>query len=192
MSRTLRRSALALASIAFAATLVTGCSDGSDESGTPTEAASSSTPATDAVSALVAAGLGQMEAGDEKTAEVTFENVLTLDPANLYAHYNLGLIAQRRGDDPAAMRSYEQALEADPVFGPALYNLAILTEGSDLDAAVALYRKAVAADPDFAPAFMRLGFALVHLGQDDEGETFLEKGIRLDPTMTEVQAPTYK
>ena len=119
------------------------------------------------------------------------DNVLALDPANLYAHYNLGLIAQRRGEEAAALRAYDQALEADPDFGPALYNKGILTEGSDLDAAVELYRRAVEADPNFAPAFMRLGFALIHLGRRDEGATYLEKGVGLDPSMANVQAPSY-
>ena len=188
---TLRRAAIALVSATLAATVLAGCSGGSDESGTPSEASSSSARDAGAVATLVAAGLEQMEAGDQAAAKGTFENVLTLDPENLYAHYNLGLIAQREGRDAAAMQSYDAALATDPAFGPALYNKAILTERLDLDEAVSLYRQAVEADPEFAPAFMRLGFALVHLGQDEEGEQFLEEGIRLDPSMTEVQAPSY-
>ena len=38
---------------------------------------------------------------------------------------------------------------------------------------------------------MRLGFALVQLGQTDEGETYLAKGVGLDPSMVDVKAPSY-
>ena len=54
-----------------------------------------------------------------------------------------------------------------------------------------MYRKAVEVDPTMAAAFMRLGFALVHLGETDEGSTFLEEGIRPDPSMADVDAPAY-
>lgn len=188
--RSLSHPARVLAALALSVALAGGCADGgADESHPASDATSSSAP--DAAAALVEVGLAQMETGAEAAAKVTFDNVLALDPANLYAHYNLGLIAQRRGEEAAALRAYDQALEADPDFGPALYNKGILTEGSDLDAAVELYRRAVEADPNFAPAFMRLGFALIHLGRRDEGATYLEKGVGLDPSMANVQAPSY-
>ncbi len=47
-------------------------------------------------------------------------------------------------------------------------------------------------DDKMAAAYMRLGFALVHLGKDDEGSEFLTQGIALDPSMTEIEAPSYE
>jgi Tfp pilus assembly protein PilF len=178
------RSRAAAAVAVLALVLVSAGCSGDDEPAASSESA-------DAVTTLVDSGLASLTAGDASAAKVTFENVLDLDPDNLYAHYNLGLIAQQSGDDRAAITSYDAALEADPDYAPALYNKAILTEATDLDAAVELYRKAVEADPELAAAYMRLGFALVHLGQTDEGSEFLEEGIQLDPTMVDVKAPSY-
>ena len=95
------------------------------------------------------------------------------------------------GDTATALEHYDDALAVDAAYGPALYNKGILLETTDLEGSVDLYRRAVEAQPEFAPAHMRLGFALVHLGQTDEGEDHLEKGIELDPSMRDVPAPNY-
>ena len=181
------------ASVALAACLglTAGCSDGGSDGDSASASSGSAAAAADAAGALLQSGLDQVAAGDEEAARTTFLNVLTLDPTNVYAHYNLGLIAQNRGQEKQALASYDDALAADPEFGPALYNKGILTESTDLDAAVELYRQAIAADDTFAPAFMRLGFALLHLGHDDEGTTYLAKGLQLDPAMADVKAPSY-
>lgn len=165
--------------------LLAGCS-GSEEPAA--EPASSS----GAVDTLVSQGISQLDGGDTAAARTTFQNVLGLDPANPYAHYNLGYIAQLAGDATTAMSEYDAALATDPAFGSALYNKAILTEPTDLDAAVGLYRQAVAVQPDLAAAHMRLGFALLHLGQKSEGEKELGEGIQLDPSMKDVEPPTYE
>jgi Tfp pilus assembly protein PilF len=183
--------AVALAAVAASSVLLAGCSD--DEPARPDDAATASADAgTDAVGTLLQTGLDQLAAGDTAAARGTFRSVLALDGENTYAHYNLGLIAQRAGQDEQAISSYDAALASDPAFAPALFNRGILTEASDLDEAVALYRRAVEADPEFAAAFMRLGFALVHLGETEEGEKALGEGVRLDPSMSNVEAPSYQ
>jgi Tfp pilus assembly protein PilF len=178
----------AFAALLLTATLGTACSSDGDSKKDADAQASSGTSA---AATLVQQGLDQLAAGDTATAKTTFENVLAVDPDNVYGHYNLGVIAQQAGDDEAAMTSYDAALAVDDAFAPALYNRALLTEASDLDAAVELYKRAVAADPTMAAAFMRLGFALVHLGEQDEGATYLAQGIKLDPSMKDVEAPSY-
>jgi tetratricopeptide (TPR) repeat protein len=178
----------ASAVLALTATLAAGCSsDEKPEADTKAEAAESVPAST----ALVEKGLAELAAGNAAAAKVTFENVLAIDPDNAFGHYNLGVIAQEDGRVKAAMKSYDAALVTDEGFAPALYNKAILTEGSDLDAAVELYRRAVDADPAMAAAHMRLGFALVHLGKVTEGEEHLGTGVSLDPSMAEVEAPSY-
>lgn len=179
---------MAISVVVAAATLASGCSSAEKrEVEAPAEVAESVT----ASSALVEKGLAELDAGNTAAAKVTFENVIAIDPANAYAHYNLGVIAQEQGRDQAALESYDEALVDDEAFAPALYNKAILTETSDLDAAVELYRRAVAADPEMAAAHMRLGFALLHLGERAEGEKYLGIGLSLDPSMAEVEAPSY-
>lgn len=171
----------------LALVLVTGCGG---DGGAEKPAAASST-ALSAADALVRTGLQQRDAGDDAQARVTFENVLELDPDNVYAHYNLGLLAQEAGEEDAAVEQYDAALATDPEFAPALYNKGIVLESTDLDTAVGLYRRALAADPQLAAAHMRLGFALLHLGRSAEAEEHLATGIELDPAMAEVDAPSY-
>ena len=141
--------------------------------------------------ALVQQGLDQLEAGDDRSAAVTFGNALTVDPDNVFALYNLGLLHQNRGQDAKARAFYDRALDRDPAFVQALFNRAILTEQTDLEEAVGLYERAVQEDPSFAAAHMRLGFALEHLGDIDRAEQALAEGIRLDPAMANVTAPSY-
>jgi Tfp pilus assembly protein PilF len=167
--------------------VVTGCNG--DDAGQSSSATPSTSPS--AADTLVQTALQQLGAGNDAKARATFENVLELDPDNVYAHYNLGLLAQDAGNDAFAIKQYEAALETDPDFTSALYNEGILTETSDLNAAVELYRRAVAADPKMAPAHMRLGFALLHLGKKKEGADQLGTGVSLDPSMAEVKAPSY-
>ncbi len=166
--------------------LLTGCSGGDDKP--DAESSASLSPA----DALVQTGLEQLEAGDTAQATTTFEDVLDLDADNVYAHYNLGLLAQSAGEDEDAVEHYDAALATDPEFTAALYNKAIVLETDDLDASVALYRRVLDVDPDMAAAHMRLGFALLHLGENEEAEEHLATGIELDPAMADVEAPSYE
>lgn len=77
--------------------VVTGCS-GDDTTRGPSSAAVSA-GSQSAADTLVKTGLQQLEQGDDAKARSTFENVLKLDPDNVYAHFNLGLLAQDAGKD---------------------------------------------------------------------------------------------
>ena len=100
-----------------------------------------------AVSALLKQGLSQAEAKQLDQAETTFKNVLLLDPHNVYALYNLGVIDQTQNNTAGAISYYDQALSAKSTYTPAMYNKAIILEASDLDAALA----AVQADCRYKP-----------------------------------------
>lgn len=145
-----------------------------------------------AVAALIDQGVTALGNGQNEAAATAFEQALELDDQQVVAQYNLGLIAQQDGNESAAAARYDAALKLDGGYGPALYNRAILWETKDLDKAIALYRKAITAQPEHAPTYMRLGFALVHQGKNDEAAPFLEKGVKLDPAMTKVEAPRYR
>jgi Tfp pilus assembly protein PilF len=180
--------ALRTLTVLLAVLLVAGCTgDGTGEETSPGAAAESSS----AADTLIQSGLAQLRAGRDVEARTSFANALSLEPANVYAHYNLGLIAQRTGDDVEAAKHYDAALETDPDFTSALYNRAILLETSDLGRAVDLYQHAIEVEPDLAAAHMRLGFALLHLGRTAQAEVHLATGVRLDPAMASVEAPSY-
>lgn len=165
---------------------VASCSGG-DSDKDPSSSASLS-----AADTLVQTALKQLDKGDDAKAGATFKNVLELDPGNVYAHYNLGLLAQGTGKTELAIKEYDAALKTDAKFTSALYNKGIVLEGSDLEAAVKLYRRALDIDSDLAAAHMRLGFALLHLGETGEAEKHLSTGVKLDPSMADVQAPSYE
>lgn len=171
--------------------LVGGCSG--DDPATPDSSGDneSSSAAAGAADTLVAKGLQQLAAGKDGAAKATFENVLTIDPENLFGWYNLGLIAQRAGDGETAIENYDKALVIQSDYVPALYNKAIQVETRDLDEAIQLYRQVISIDDQVAAAYMRLGFALVHQGKTDEGQDFLAQGIVLDPAMAKIDAPSY-
>ena len=166
--------------------VLTGCTGGSSSSD------EKAAPKLSAADTLAQTGLRQLQKGEDEKARATFENVLQLDSGNVFAHYNLGLLAQGDGKTSQAIKQYDAALKTDPKFTSALYNKGILLETTDVDGAVALYRRAVAADPKLAPAHMRLGFALLHLGEKTEAEKHLATGLKLDPAMAKVQAPSYE
>ncbi|WP_232677490.1 tetratricopeptide repeat protein [Nocardioides sp. R-C-SC26] len=188
MSRTPHRLA-ALTLVGALAAGVAGCAD--DDPAAAPAGGTSSTGAADATTTLISTGLTQIQAQDYAGAQGTFTSVLALDPSNVYAHYNLGYIAQLEGRDDEARQRYEQALASDDAFAPALFNLAILTETDDLEAAVALYRRVIEASPDDAASHVRLGYALIHLGEKTEGQEMLDRGFELNPALANAEPPTY-
>lgn len=145
-----------------------------------------------AAAALVDQGTVQLQQGQTEEAEETFARALRMDADQPLAHYNLGLIDQRANRTEDAAEHYDDALALDADHGPSLYNAGILAEESDLDEAIDLYRRAIEAQPGHAPTYMRLGFALNHLGRTAEAETMLAKGLELDPAMADVEAPRYE
>ena len=145
-----------------------------------------------AAAALVERGSTQLQSGENDEAEETLARALRLDPDQALAHYNLGVIDQRANRADEALKHYASALELDPDHGPTLYNRAMLLEKVDLDEAIEVYRDAIEAQPDHAAAYMRLGFALNHLGRTAEAAPMLAKGIELDPEMEKVEAPSYE
>lgn len=153
-----------------------------------TAAASRPTSTTDT---LVAAGVSQLKAGDTATAKASFLGVLALDAKNVYALYNLGLIAQEANDETTAKAYYEKALASDANYAPALFNEAIVLERSDLAKSVELYQRAVDADPTLAAAYIRLGFALDHEGRTEDAAKARAQGLALDPALAKATAPSY-
>jgi tetratricopeptide (TPR) repeat protein len=149
--------------------------------------------------ALTAALQAHQQGRLDEAAEL-YEEVLTLEPRNKFAWYNLGLIEQTRGDSAEAEERYREAIAVDPNFVAALFNLAVLrTADGDDEEAISLYRQVIGIDPSYAPAHLNLGFALIDIGQEREGETELQRATELDPSLAsripdeiaaEAEAPT--
>jgi tetratricopeptide (TPR) repeat protein len=133
--------------------------------------------------ALLTAGLTAHGAGRTAEAAADYRKVLTYDPQNKWAHYNLGVIEQLNGQKAAAEADYRAVLTSDPNFAGALYNLAILRADVAPQEAVDLYRHAISAMPTMGSAHLNLGFLLQSLGQAAEGKAELDKAIAIDPAL---------
>ena len=119
----------------------------------------------------------------------TFKNVLLLDPKNVYALYNLGVIDQTNNDAAGALTYYNEALGADSTYTPAMYNKAIILEASNLDAALALYKQIVAINPSASTAYLRMAFVYAKQGQDAKADQARAKAIALDASLAKYPLP---
>jgi tetratricopeptide (TPR) repeat protein len=133
--------------------------------------------------ALTAALRAHQEGKLDEAAEL-YEEVLTLQPRNKFAWYNLGLIDQTRDESAEAEERYREAISVDPDFVAALFNLAVLrTAAGDENEAIDLYRQIVEIRPGYAAAHLNLGFALIDVGEEREGRAELDEATRLDPSL---------
>ena len=96
-----------------------GCAGISPEStGEPSVAAGSSASVNAGhsdvtrVAALVQIGIQEANQKNWSAATTTFKNVLALNPGNVYAMYNLGVIEQTNGNSAGAIGYYKSALAA--------------------------------------------------------------------------------
>ncbi len=129
-------------------------------------------------------GLKAHAAGQIDEAAADYREVLTHDPQNKFAFYNLGLIDQTAGRADAAEKNYRLALSADPNYEPALFNLAILrTSAGSTQEAIDLYRRATAADANEAGAHLNLGLLLRATGQQTEGDAEVKRAVELNPKL---------
>ena len=132
---------------------------------------------------LLNAGLAAHTAGRTAEAEADYRKVITLDPQNKWAHYNLGLIEQNNGQASAAEADYRAVLGVDPNFAGALYNLAILRTSAAPAEAADLYRRAIAVSPNMGSAHLNLGFLLISMGQQVAGKAELDKAVSIEPAL---------
>jgi tetratricopeptide (TPR) repeat protein len=72
---------------------------------------------------LLNAGLAEQREGHAVAAEEDYAVVLSLDPSNEFARYDLGVLAQEAGRTNEAISLYQEVLREDPNFAPAKQNL---------------------------------------------------------------------
>lgn len=132
---------------------------------------------------LVSQGLKAQLAGDEFTAESTYQQAIKLDPNNAVAHYNLGTVYDRQGNTSQAVTEYTATLVISPSFTDALFNLAVDTATSDPAGAQRLYLRVVALQPTFAAAWLNLGFTQRDEGQLADAMTDWAKAVALDASL---------
>lgn len=136
---------------------------------------SAGTSATD----ILNAGLKAQVSGNLTAAIADYNKVLTIDPKNKFAYYNLGLIAEQQNHSADAEKDYRLALIIDPNYQPAIYNLAIVRVGVDPWESIDLYRHLIELSPNDVNAHNNLGYALKSVGQTDEGDAEIAKANAL-------------
>jgi Tfp pilus assembly protein PilF len=142
-----------------------------------------------AVSTLLKQGLSQAQGRQLGQAETTFKNVLLLDPKNVYALYNLGVIDQTDNNNAGAINYYDAALSSDGTYTPAMYNKAIILEATNLAAALALYKQIVAINPNASTAYLRMAFVYAKQGQGIKAKEARAKAVALNASLSKYPLP---
>jgi tetratricopeptide (TPR) repeat protein len=132
--------------------------------------------------------------GDLDGAEAALRRVLELDPDNMYATAELGLVALNRGELEEAKASFERAAALEPTSYTCPHEglgMVYMRMG-DTDAAKAAFEQAIAINPDIE--FEKYnGLARIHMkaGDYDRAEVLLRKSMEnhpQDPTARELLA----
>jgi tetratricopeptide (TPR) repeat protein len=131
----------------------------------------------------LAAGIVAQRAGDYGLAITDYQQVLTSEPHDVYALYDLGDSEQFLGRLAAAKANYTKVLALSPNFVNALYNLAIIDAKSNPGAAAPLFRQVLTLYPKDAPARWNLGKVLIKLGQRHLGNAQINLAIHEDPSL---------
>jgi tetratricopeptide (TPR) repeat protein len=123
------------------------------------------------------------ERGDAAAAMRLYRRVMSLDPSDAAAAFNLGNLLVASGQKADAERAFKQAIRADRRFAEVWYNLANLYDEQDRthDAIDALQR-ALAIDPDYADAVFNLALILHRHDRHAEAASYWRRYLALDAT----------
>ena len=168
-----RRTLVATAALPLIVALAAACGGGGS-------AAKPADPTPDAL----ARGIAAQNANKIDEATTAYFEVLSSDPKNKFAYYNLGQIARLQNKFAIAEGYYRSALESDPNFGVALFGLGATRQALNaIDDAISVYRKDISVEPNNAAAHYNLGILLRIQGKTAEGDAEIARGIQLDPKL---------
>jgi tetratricopeptide (TPR) repeat protein len=114
----------------------------------------------------------------------------TLNPADASAHYQLGLIYQKRGEQDAARDSFQRAVEIDPRELDAYYQLGrIAREQGRLDEAIRHFEQVVQLDPAHSQneIWREIGLVYYDAGQFQDAIEMFDKFLDKRPSDTEAR-----
>src|ERR1700761_146106 len=141
------------------------------------------------ITSLLQSGLTQANQKNWSVAATSFENVLAISPGNVYANYDLGVIAQSTGNPSEAISYYNKALAANVAYTPAMYNEAILLESSQPKQAIAVYQKIVNIDPRASTAYLRMALVQAEQGDITDAKANHAKAVAIDPALSKYNLP---
>jgi tetratricopeptide (TPR) repeat protein len=120
--------------------------------------------------------VGLNQEGEIELAIEQLERALAADPDYPYAHYNLGLIENRRGNFPPAAEHFAAVARFDSRDLHTQYYLGSALSRIDREGeAIAAYRRALSIDPDHVSSLYGLGRTLLQRGDRDEGTRLIQR-----------------
>jgi tetratricopeptide (TPR) repeat protein len=135
-----------------------------------------------AVAATAAAGLTLARNHDYRSERAIWTDTVAQQPANGYAHYNLGVVVLQESGPKDAIREFRAAIRIEPRYVEAHNNLGIaLLDAGRVDEAIAEYQEALRLRPGFAQAHNNLGNAFAQSGRLADGIAELREALRLQP-----------
>ena len=127
-------------------------------------------------------GVASSQIGLLDDAIIAFQKVISLEPNDAKAHYNIGNTFQKQGKWQEAIDAYNKALLIKPEYAEAYNNMGVaLKEQGKLDEAIKAYNKTVLIKSDYADAYYNMGNALNDYGKWDEAIDAYNKSISLKP-----------
>jgi tetratricopeptide (TPR) repeat protein len=181
--------------LAIVATAAVACSSSPDGSTTgtsttpPGKGGSTSSGDASQITSLIRTGITQASQRNWTAATNTFDEVLAMEPNNVYANYNLGVIEQSTGNSAGALSDYNKALAADTLYTPAMYNEAILLESTQPLDAIAMYQKIVRIDPQASTAYLRMAVVQAEQGDATAAKADDAKAVAIDPSLAKYKLP---
>lgn len=119
-------------------------------------------------------------------AVAIYQRVLALEPDNIYAGFNLGVIRHGHGELAEAIACYETVLAKKPDNVELLCRLAnAYREHGRWDRAIATCRLALKGDGNLADMHYNLGLALYHQGETLAARSSYQEAVRLEPVRAE-------
>ena len=117
-----------------------------------------------------------------KDAQILFQNIIKVEPANYKAHTNIGAILLKLGDLDEAKKSFSKAIELNPEFEIAHFNLGIVeAKLLKFNEAEKSYKKAIKLKKDYAEAYSNLGSIYLKLEKLNEAEENFKETIKFKP-----------
>tara|TARA_Y100000992_G_scaffold177638_1_gene119759 strand:+ start:378 stop:1526 length:1149 start_codon:yes stop_codon:yes gene_type:complete len=117
-----------------------------------------------------------------KDAQILFQNIIKVEPANYKAHTNIGAILLKLGDLDKAKKSFSKAIELNPEFEIAHFNLGIVeAKLLKFNEAEKSYKKAIKLKKDYAEAYSNLGSIYLKLEKLNEAEENFKETIKFKP-----------
>lgn len=122
-------------------------------------------------------------------AEKYWHCVIDIQPDNVDAYNNLGIVYKSQGEFDKAKEAYVQAMNLDPDDAKLHNNIAnLFREINCFEQAEAEYRRAIQLQPNYGEAHRNLGMLFKELHRFEEAEASYKEALRLNPGCVRTQA----